>query len=212
MENSIENIWREGFLQKDALIAPKLNDLYNQKSQHIVDRFKRMFAMNLYGIIIGAAVIFIAAFFAGVPILGCLLSVQLLALVVIGRKQSKALETIDKGESSYQYLISFDDWLKGVMSVFDRLYRFVYPLLFITFMLGFWFANFNDETRIKLQADPDIEMIWGMPMWGIIGVGIFAAIFGIFSGKIYKWDMKTVYGSVMKKLEELIADMEELRA
>jgi len=40
MEKSIETIWKEGFLESDALVAPKLNDLYNQKSIHIVDKFK----------------------------------------------------------------------------------------------------------------------------------------------------------------------------
>ena len=29
MEKSIETIWKEGFLEKDVLLAPKLNDLYN---------------------------------------------------------------------------------------------------------------------------------------------------------------------------------------
>jgi hypothetical protein len=31
MEKSIENIWKEGFLKNDALVAPTLNNLYNQK-------------------------------------------------------------------------------------------------------------------------------------------------------------------------------------
>ena len=35
MDNSIETIWKKGFLNSDALIAPKLNNLYNQKSQNI---------------------------------------------------------------------------------------------------------------------------------------------------------------------------------
>ena len=50
MEKSIETIWKEGFLNQDALIAPKLNNLYNKKSTHIVDKFKRMFRINLIAI------------------------------------------------------------------------------------------------------------------------------------------------------------------
>lgn len=67
MEKSIESIWKEGFLESDALVAPKLNDLYNQKSKHTIDKFKRMGKMNLHGIMIGAFVILIASFFIGVP-------------------------------------------------------------------------------------------------------------------------------------------------
>ena len=38
MEKSIETIWKEGFMKDDALVAPKLNDLYNQKSANIIDK------------------------------------------------------------------------------------------------------------------------------------------------------------------------------
>jgi hypothetical protein len=43
MEKSIETIWKQGFLNDDALVAPKLNDLYNQKSTHIIDTFNNLF-------------------------------------------------------------------------------------------------------------------------------------------------------------------------
>ncbi len=42
MDKSIETIWKEGFLRGDALVAPKVNDLYAQKSRHIVDKIQRM--------------------------------------------------------------------------------------------------------------------------------------------------------------------------
>ena len=51
MEKSIETIWKEGFLKSDALVAPKVNDLYNQKSNHIIDKFKRMYEINLVAIV-----------------------------------------------------------------------------------------------------------------------------------------------------------------
>ena len=31
MEKTIEAVWKEGFVDDDALVAPKLNDLYNHK-------------------------------------------------------------------------------------------------------------------------------------------------------------------------------------
>ena len=52
MEKSIESIWKEGFLEKDAMVAPKINNLYNQKSIHIIDKFKRMFKINLNALVI----------------------------------------------------------------------------------------------------------------------------------------------------------------
>ena len=59
MNNSIEKIWKEGFLSNDALIAPKINDLYNQKSKNIVDKFEVVFKWNLIGIIIYAALVLV---------------------------------------------------------------------------------------------------------------------------------------------------------
>ena len=52
MEKSIESIWKEGFLKSDALVAPKLNDLYNQKSEHVVDKVNRLYTINLIVIIV----------------------------------------------------------------------------------------------------------------------------------------------------------------
>ena len=50
MEKSIETIWKQGFLKSDALVAPKLNDLYNQKSTHIIDKFNNMFRKATAGV------------------------------------------------------------------------------------------------------------------------------------------------------------------
>ena len=70
MEKSIENIWKEGFLKSDALVAPKTNNLYNQKSIHIIDKFKRMFKINLIAIIAFSFIFLIVSFFVGIPITG----------------------------------------------------------------------------------------------------------------------------------------------
>ena len=70
MNNSIEKIWKEGFLSNDALIAPKINDLYNQKSKNIVDKFEVVFKWNLIGIIIYAALVLVVLTIMGIPYLG----------------------------------------------------------------------------------------------------------------------------------------------
>ena len=57
MNKSIESIWQEGFLNEDALIAPQVNDLYNQKSRHLIDRFDRKFRNNLIGIGLGDVIL-----------------------------------------------------------------------------------------------------------------------------------------------------------
>ena len=59
MEKSIENIWKEGFLKSDALVVPKINNLYNQKSKHITAKFERMFKINLIAIVVFSVVFLI---------------------------------------------------------------------------------------------------------------------------------------------------------
>ena len=58
MEKSIETIWKDGFLDVNELIVPKLNNLYNQKSIHIIDKILRMGRINLIYIVL-LAVLFV---------------------------------------------------------------------------------------------------------------------------------------------------------
>ena len=43
-------VQKEGFLNKDALVAPKLNNLYSPKSIDTVDKFKRMYREIAQGV------------------------------------------------------------------------------------------------------------------------------------------------------------------
>ncbi len=70
MEKSIEDIWKEGFLKSDALVAPKINNLYNQKSIHVIDKFKRMFKINLIAIVAFSFIFLIVSYFVGIPLMG----------------------------------------------------------------------------------------------------------------------------------------------
>ena len=40
---------------------------------------------------------------------------------------------------------------------------------------------------------------------------VITSLLAIFGGRIYKLDLNIVYGSILKKLAELISDMEDLR-
>ncbi len=218
MEKSIEKIWKEGFLKNDALVAPQLNNLYNQKSIHIIDKFKRMFKINLMAIVAFSFVFLIVSFFVGIPIMGIIFFVTLSVLVVINKHLLNGLEEIDKGVSSYEYLKAFNQWINKQVSINRRMSTFLYPIIFISIVIGFWF---NDAEGIPLGERlvnevligfPDIYLIYGIPL---IGIGIGLLILGLlafFGGRIYQWDLNLVYGRIFKKLEELLADIESLNA
>lgn len=218
MERSIENIWKEGFLKSDALVAPKINNLYNQKSIHIIDKFKRMFKINLIAIAVFSFAFLIVSFFVGIPITGIMFFITLSILVFINKKLLNDLEKIDLGISSYQYLKVFNQWIKKQVSINEKMSKFFYPIIFISMILGFWFKDAQGMPLGKrlvsevLKAFPDIYLVYGIPLIGIVIALLITLLLGFFGGRIYKWDLNIVYGRVFRKLKELMTDIESLRS
>lgn len=218
MDKSIENIWKEGFLESDALVAPKINNLYSQKSIHIIDKFKRMFRINLIAIVAFSFAFLIVSFFVGIPITGIIFFVTLSVLVFINKKLLNDLEKIDLGISSYQYLKAFNQWINKQVSINKRFSKFLYPIIFMSLILGFWFKDAEGiplgERLVSeiLVGFPDTYLIFGIPLIGIVIVLLILVLLAFFGGRIYKWDLNIVYGRIFKKLEELMTDIESLRS
>ena len=209
MEKSIETIWKEGFLAADALVAPKLNNLYTQKSIHIVEKFKRMFRNNLRGIVIGSIIILGLSFVVGIPVMGIMLMLIAGAIVFVNRMLQKRLMEIDPNVSSYEYVKSFDQWLKEQIDINARMARFYYPFIFLSMVLGFWFS---DHLPLITRHLPSIYLVNGIPVYWLVTVLIIMGILYTVGGRLYKWDLRIMYGRVLKKLDEILSDMEQLRA
>jgi len=217
MEKSIEDIWKEGFLKSDALVAPKINNLYNQKSIHIIDKFKRMFKINLIAIVAFSFIFLIASFFNGILLMGAIFFVTLAVFVFINKRLLNDLERIDKGVSSYEYLKAFNQWIQKQVAINQKMSRFLYPIFFMSIVVGFWF---NDAEGIPLgerlvgevlYGFPDIYLIQGIPLIVISVILLIVGLLAFFGGRIHLWDFNLIYGRVLKKLEELMADIEELK-
>lgn len=211
MEKSIENIWREGFLKDDALLAPKINNLYKQKSIHIIDKFKRMMKFNIYVILVFAFINFGLYAALGTPIAGGFIFLLLLGVVLISITRAKTLKEIDANLSSYDYIKSFNSWLKMAISNNIKVMRFFYPLIFLAAMMPIVHALKANEVTKEAILNSGLHLFYGIPtfMW-IIALAIAVLIY-VFGGRIYQWDLNLVYGRVFKKLDELMADLEELK-
>jgi len=217
MNKSIETIWKEGFLQDDALVAPKLNDLYNQKSIHLIDKFERMYKLNHNGLIIFAFIILLISFPIGLQYMGVPMFFIFLGMAILGKKQNASLQHIDKNANSYQYLKSYDNWLKEQTTFYTKIYRYVYPLIFLSVVLGFWFLDFGEENPLGksfvmwLQGEfPNSFFAAIFPVIGLLLILSIAGLISYFSGRFYQSDLRSIYGNLIDKLEELITDMEEL--
>ena len=211
MEKSIESIWKEGFLENDALVAPKLNELYNQKSKHITDKLKRMFKLNLYAIVIMALLVLIGYSLLGVPFAGLFIALMLMGVFGLALQQGKSIETIEHSMTSYEYLKAFNNWLRAIITSNVKVMRFFYPLVFLGSMAPIWYAIKNGEVTAQILEESDMSMLFGFPLVGLIAVGAVMGLMVIFGGAIYRWDVNLVYGRVFRKLESLVQDMEELR-
>ncbi|MFT5088238.1 MAG: hypothetical protein ACI906_004848 [Candidatus Latescibacterota bacterium] len=211
MQKSIEAIWKDGFLQQDALVAPEINDLYNQKSSDLVDKMTRMYRINLQALLAFAAVAFIASLVQGIPYSGIAFCSLFIGLVIPGKKHLNTLEQIDKSVSSYQYLRDFRNWREKLIANYAKIYTVFYPALFLILIVSAW-SNLTEPIEKVLAQHPEIELVYGVPLWGITATLVITCFLAFAAGALYRFDMNLVYGPTFKKLDEIIADMEELKS
>ena len=213
MEKSIEAIWKEGFLKDDTIVIPKINDLYNQKSMHTVDKLMHMGKNNLIVISIGAIAFFIVGIFSGVPIIGTLMALSLFYLVYQGKQLSQRWETTDKGTTSYEYLKKVQQWRDEAMKGFTKTHRIFYPVFIMLFYIGMCQSNYGQENIQKIVAKfPDLDLWYNMPVIGTVTALTIALLMGLFAKSLYLLDIHMLYGNILNKIDDLVADMERLNS
>ena len=213
MNNSIEAIWKEGFLDESTLVVPKINDLYSHKSNHVVDKMKKKFRINLMAMLVMAIVFPIWYYFLGVLWQGLAASVLLLLTAWYTRRQMESIGTLNYGATSLDYLKSVDDWLNEMLFKSEKIVRFLYPLYFMIAFSTVW-STFNRPKGLWWnlhQKYPQSSLLDSLPMFALIGGGVVALLIFFFSTRIYRFDVRLMYGGVLKKLKSTIAEMEALK-
>ena len=217
MEKSIESIWKEGFVKDDKLIAPKVNDLYNQKSIDIVSKFKRMYKINVIGIVLFSFILLPITFAVKIPYMGIMFFFLFNLIIIVNRKSRLALDKIDNSLNSYEYLISFEKWTDELIAVNTKFSRFLYPYVFLAMFFGFWFGSIGGDvpgsvvTKGFISEFPNTPLVFGFPLVFIV-IMLFAMLFlALVGARIGKWDFNLGYGRIMRRLKTMIKDMEELK-
>jgi hypothetical protein len=72
-------------------------------------------------------------------------------------------------------------------------------------------ASGQSLIRLIVESNPDIRLVDGIPLVLIAGVAAAAIVVDLLGGVIFDFDVDTVYRSVFRKLDEMVAEMEELR-
>ncbi|KMT67019.1 hypothetical protein [Catenovulum maritimum] len=212
MSKSIEAMWKDGFIKETQLVAPKINDLYNRKSQNIVDKLQHMFALNIKAIIVGSLLMLLMFSLIGAPWLGVYICVLLIPLVIIAKKELRKSLQLSKGLSSYDYIMSFNTWLQDSIAVYGRYYRVFYPMLFIGMAVqGIVSEAGRKMIGLLVSAWPTDFLILGVPYYLLLTIALIILVVARSADALYKLDLNIVYGRQFKKLDELIADMQSLR-
>ena len=209
MEKSIEAIWKEGFLSSDAMVAPKVNELYEQKSLCLTEKFRRSGQLNLIGIAVMAVVFLISSIFLGVPYTGAAIFLLLTIAFVFGFLRLRNMKQLDKGLDTYSYLRVLNEFLNETIASYTRMYRFLYPAITLAILQGTWsLGGFKERF---FQNSSTIQFVSDMPITVFVGAIFIAALTAVFAAPIYRFDINFVYGRLFRKLDELLADMETLR-
>jgi len=85
-------------------------------------------------------------------------------------------------------------------------------------VVGFWLGSIGGDipgeelVSFVINEFPNTQLIFGIPIIVIGTVIIIMIIISFFGAKIGKWDFNIIYGRILKKLESLLAEMEELRS
>jgi hypothetical protein len=211
MKNSIEETWKQGFLNEKSLIAPKINDLYNRKSKLLVYEVQRRNRFNLILIFIMSILFPIVLYFLDAVWQGATACVLLLLISAYNNRELRAIRSLDEGATSLDYLRSLDRWLKDALRRGGKIARFYYPLCFLIAMSIIWSAwNKAGNRIIDLHAQQN-SAVNNIPVFAIIAVCSATALMFYFGDKIYQWDVNLMYGRVFRKLEAMIGEMEQLK-
>lgn len=217
MEKSIENIWNQGFLDEGALVAPKINKLYEAKSINTIDKFRSMYHKNYWFIWLLLLVNLFGTYVMTNIYLGIYMAALFVPMLVISKKQIKIMDGINPNESSYLYLKTFDGWLQKMIADFRLVYRFFYPLYFIGIVSFLALINTGDDSEhipflYRLLQSEQVFKIGGIPVIWVSSVLLLTGIVAYFSPKLYMFDIRIVYGRLMDRLSSMLKEMEELRA
>jgi len=199
-------------LNPDALVAPKVNDLYTRKSTHIVDRIQRMHRINEISIVMGAPIMWAFLSAVGIPYTGAIICTVWVGLLVVRRLYITKFDAPDNSLDSYHYLKAFHEWLKDRMARSKRVQRHLYAVTFLALAIGMG-ASASGQALIRFMAEsnPDVRLVNGVPLVLIAGVVATAIVVDLLGGVIFDFDVNIVYRSVFRKLDQMVAEMEELR-
>ncbi|WP_420572163.1 hypothetical protein [Kordia sp.] len=204
MEKSIEHIWKEGFMNNDALVAPKIQNLYNQKSQHLGDKLMRMLHTEPKVLLMMAVVFLVGNYAIGNSFWsGSIASIWCIIWYFIVKKQIQNIEEANKEVNCYDFLKSLHRLLLQSRNSVTKMLWIATPMLVLPMAIYTYYnqydKNFGEIFGVESLAYPNELLFAIVPL-----ATVFSVVF-------YRFSFKLGYGPIADKLKLLIQDMESLK-
>ena len=200
MENSIETIWTKGFLKEEALAAPKINNLYQKKSKLLIEKLKRTYRTDNRSIIPLAILSVIGFSVAGYVIPGLYVMTLMMGMFFLNKSKLASLERISINATSYEYLLEYREMFLQLKSFYTRLLGLGLPFTgIIGYLLFFWNSPILEDL-LQLKVVYVIAIL--------VGISLVLSALGVTA---YRLSLQLIYGKFIQKLEDMIADMDELQ-
>jgi hypothetical protein len=201
MDKSIEEIWSNGFQSNKSLIPPVVVDLYNKKSILTVDKLKSTSKKDNWSIIPIAIITLIFFIINSKLILGIYISALMLSMFFLNRKQLEFLNTINTSESCFEYLKKLQKWIKNNVKFYTWLLGIGLPLFAY---IGFCIFILESNQYDYILASYSLKKLLTT---SIILLTTFSCI-GIGS---YRLSNYIIYGRLIKKIDEMIDELDLLK-
>ncbi|MEE3999654.1 hypothetical protein V1T75_04815 [Tenacibaculum sp. FZY0031] len=204
MEKSIEKRWNEAFIHEQSLIAPKINDIYNQKSKSVINKIKRTYEFDNKGLLPMAGIVVIGGILLSETIIGAYGAFLILSLYFFNTRLLKRFKTIDVKSDNLTYLKNYRSVINSVSKATKKLFVFAIPLAIVSiFALAY---SVKEKSFLSNYISSDSSFL------DIIGVGLIVAIVtGGIGFIIYTISTRILYHSLISKLDDIIKEMEELK-
>lgn len=205
MEKSIEKIWNEAFISEDTLVAPKINNIYNQKSKSVINKIKRTYEIDNKGLIPMAILVALGMTVFSEAIIGFYSAFLILCLYFFNTNLLKKFKTIDVKTDNLTYLKKYRSIINVIMKATKKLFVFAIPLAVLSiFALAFSIKEKSFLSKF-ISSDTSFMQIIGIGFIVTLSVSVIGII-------VYTISTKILYGTLISKLDSIIKEMEELKA
>jgi hypothetical protein len=205
MEKSIEKIWNEAFINEDTLIAPKINVLYNQKSQSLISKIKRTYEIDNKGLLPMAVILVIGMSIFSEAIIGIYGAVLILCLYFYNRRLLNQFKAVDIKSDNLTYLKKYRGVITALTKSTKKLFVFAIPMAVLSIFAIAYAIKEKSFLSKFISTDTTFLEFLGIGLT----IAITVSIIGIF---VFKLSTKILYASLISKLDAIIKEMELLKS